>query len=344
LRRDPATVRRQAKRGSSQSDLVEVLEPRTPSHEFTTGSPEAEGTWNYRVIAVDELDESGPESDESGSVKVDRTAPSAPNATTTPPSPYFGPWFKNSVTVGYSGPDVPSVPNDPNLPDGSAGSGVASYTPSHTFSTSGTHNYSGKGDRQRRQRVERDDRPGQGGRDRSDREHQRVPDRGRTAGQQPVAHDIGWRHPLAAEERPERHGRARYEQHRSEAQDRHATDNVDRSASASCTYTVIWDWNGFFRPVDNKDADGDYVLNQAKAGSAIPIKFSLDGPPVPGSNTGQGPSVFAAGYPASNVITCGSSDEVDAIEETATAGSSTLTYDPVADQYVYVWKTLKDWG
>ena len=31
----------------------------------------------------------------------------------------------------------------------------------------------------------------------------------------------------------------------------------------------------------------------------------------------------------------------DAIEQTVTAGASGLTYEPVANQYVYVWKTAK---
>ena len=34
---------------------------------------------------------------------------------------------------------------------------------------------------------------------------------------------------------------------------------------------------------------------------------------------------------------------VDAVEETVTAGGSSLSYDPIADQYVYVWKTEKAW-
>jgi hypothetical protein len=34
----------------------------------------------------------------------------------------------------------------------------------------------------------------------------------------------------------------------------------------------------------------------------------------------------------------------DAVEETLTAGGSTLTYDAVAGQYVYVWKTDKAWA
>jgi len=109
-----------------------------------------------------------------------------------------------------------------------------------------------------------------------------------------------------------------------------ATDNADNWATKTCDYGVIYKWTGFFRPVDNLP-----VLNAAKAGSAIPIKFSLNG--------NQGLGIFAASYPKSAVIACDSTAAVDAIEETVTAGSSSLSYDPLADQYVYVWKTEKTW-
>jgi len=94
---------------------------------------------------------------------------------------------------------------------------------------------------------------------------------------------------------------------------------------------VVYSFSGFFRPVDNTP-----TLNLAKAGSAIPVKFSLSG--------NQGLSIFATGYPKSKEISCDTSALLDAIEATVTAGSSSLSYDPIADQYVYVWKTDKAWA
>jgi hypothetical protein len=108
-----------------------------------------------------------------------------------------------------------------------------------------------------------------------------------------------------------------------------AVDNAGNSGSASVTYNVVYDWTGFFRPVDNLP-----TLNQAKAGSAIPVKFSLQG--------NQGLSIFASGFPQSAPIACDATAPVDGIE-TVTAGNSNLSYDETADQYTYVWKTDKSW-
>ncbi len=91
----------------------------------------------------------------------------------------------------------------------------------------------------------------------------------------------------------------------------------------------LYDFSGFFQPVDNLP-----TLNVVKAGSALPVKFSLGGD--------QGLSIFEAGYPKSQIIECSST--VDSIEQTVTAGSSSLSYDPVTNQYTYVWKTDKTWA
>lgn len=94
--------------------------------------------------------------------------------------------------------------------------------------------------------------------------------------------------------------------------------------------TALYHFTGFFPPINNQP-----TLNIVKAGSAIPVKFSLDGY--------QGMNIFADGYPASGAVTCGSTTE-DAIEQAVTAGSSTLSYNADTDQYVYVWKTDKAWA
>jgi len=118
-----------------------------------------------------------------------------------------------------------------------------------------------------------------------------------------------------------------------------ATDQrgVARPQGAACDIGAFeleapaYDFSGFFRPVDNIP-----TLNLAKAGSAIPVKFSLSG--------NQGLSIFATAYPKWQKINCDTSVPLDIIEETVTAGSSSLSYDPIADQYVYVWKTDRAWA
>lgn len=89
-------------------------------------------------------------------------------------------------------------------------------------------------------------------------------------------------------------------------------------------------FTGFLQPVDNLP-----VVNLAKAGSAIPVVFSLNG--------NQGLTIFIPGFPGSQNQTCTGS-ATDAIEETVTANASGLTYDPLSNQYTYVWKTSKAWA
>jgi len=98
---------------------------------------------------------------------------------------------------------------------------------------------------------------------------------------------------------------------------------------------LLFNFSGFFPPVDNSTTD-NITLNQTKAGSSVPVKFSLGG--------NQGLNIFAANYPASKAISCNAAASIDVLEETATAGSSGLSYDPTTDQYNFVWKTDKAWA
>jgi predicted metallo-beta-lactamase superfamily hydrolase len=109
-----------------------------------------------------------------------------------------------------------------------------------------------------------------------------------------------------------------------------ATDAHGNMATGSFHVNVSYNWSGFFQPIDNLP-----VLNRVKAGSAIPVKFSLGG--------NQGLNIFAAGYPVSTVTACGTTT-TDDVEATVTAGGSSLTYDALANQYIYVWKTDKLWA
>ena len=102
------------------------------------------------------------------------------------------------------------------------------------------------------------------------------------------------------------------------------------SSEVSVSVEAPYDFHGFFQPIDMDK------LNTVRAGSAIPVKFSLSGD--------QGLDIFAAGSPASVAIGCEADEPADAIEQTVTSGRSALSYDATSDQYVYGWKTDKAWS
>lgn len=90
-------------------------------------------------------------------------------------------------------------------------------------------------------------------------------------------------------------------------------------------------FSGFLAPVDPMP-----VVNVVKAGRAVPVKFKLGG--------NRGLDIFADGYPASRQVACDTQSAVSDVEETVTAGGSSLTYDAASDTYTYVWKTSAAWA
>ncbi|HEX8129263.1 MAG TPA: immunoglobulin-like domain-containing protein [Pyrinomonadaceae bacterium] len=109
-----------------------------------------------------------------------------------------------------------------------------------------------------------------------------------------------------------------------------ATDQSGNTSSCSFNVTVHYLFAGFFPPISNLP-----VLNTVKAGSAIPIKFSLSG--------NKGLNIFADDSPASGVVACNSTDPAVDLTEIDTPAASSLTYDAASDRYHYNWKTLKAW-
>ena len=91
-----------------------------------------------------------------------------------------------------------------------------------------------------------------------------------------------------------------------------------------------YNFTGFFSPIDNPP-----VLNEMKAGQAAPVKFSLGG--------NQGLNIFATGSPSSTQVSCASGVPISDVEETETAGQSSLSYDAASDRYKYTWKTESSW-
>lgn len=90
-----------------------------------------------------------------------------------------------------------------------------------------------------------------------------------------------------------------------------------------------YEFGGFEPPVN-----GD-VPNLAAAGSAIPVRFSLGG--------FRGMDIFSAGSPSVHLVSCTTLEPGADVEETVTAGASSLSYDASSDGYTYVWKTHRAW-
>ena len=108
-------------------------------------------------------------------------------------------------------------------------------------------------------------------------------------------------------------------------------DYYESSRQLGLSLQLMYAFTGFFDPVKNTP-----VMNQMNAGRAVPLKFSLGG--------NQGLNIFAANFPQSRRINCDTQLPIDPVEQTTTAGSSSLSYDPATGIYTYVWKTDKAWA
>jgi hypothetical protein len=269
-----------------------------------------------------------------GGINIDKSSPNAPSVSADRASDYAGGggWYKNTVTLSFAGA------GDPDLANGDLGSGVdpASIPLAQTFSSSGPHTASG---------TVKD----LAGNESAARSMTVQVDATKPAVSIncPSSPIILGSSATASWTATDAHSGLATAASGTVALDTTsvgsktataptATDHVGLDSDpTSCSYSVVFDWNGFFQPVDNKDANGSYILNKAKAGSTVPVKFSLAGD--------QGLGIFASGFPQTAPITCAASSS-DAIEEYATGTVSGLKYDAVADQYIYNWKTESKWA
>jgi hypothetical protein len=111
-----------------------------------------------------------------------------------------------------------------------------------------------------------------------------------------------------------------------------ATDHAGNVTTDVFGYYVDhgYSFSGFLAPISTDK------VNQVQAGRAVPVKFSLSGD--------FGLDIMMPGYPSSQVVACQTSDLVDEVDETLSAGSSSLSYDADTDVYTYVWKTQASWA
>ena len=108
-------------------------------------------------------------------------------------------------------------------------------------------------------------------------------------------------------------------------------DTAGNTGSQTASYSVVYDFSGFFSPVANAP-----TMNTARAGGRIALKFSLAG--------NQGLDIFAANSPASQPIDCTSKATVGSATPTTPLGPSGLTYRARSDEYSYTWQTVRTWA
>jgi hypothetical protein len=108
-----------------------------------------------------------------------------------------------------------------------------------------------------------------------------------------------------------------------------ASDVAGNISTSTRSYTVApWVTSGFFQPIDMNG-----VINTVKNGSTVPVKFQVYAGQTQVTDTSK--VTFTA-----SKITCDTSAALDAVEVTATGGTS-LRYDATAGQFIYNWATPK---
>jgi hypothetical protein len=91
---------------------------------------------------------------------------------------------------------------------------------------------------------------------------------------------------------------------------------------------TAWPFTGFLSPIWNTKP------NAAKAGSAVPVKFTLGGD--------RGLAILAAGFPTSVQVACPAGNTPTG-SVGATAAKSGLSYNVLTGVYTYVWETKASW-
>jgi VCBS repeat-containing protein len=290
----------------------------SPSYTFGSGNALAEGTWDFRVKAVDSPD--GAESDFSTAenlVKVDKSAPNAPTLSFATMGQSFKAtvsgvdWYKDSAKIDVADND------DPALADTSDGSGVdADSLLPNPFNV--TQNGTSTASRTVKDNVTNESAAGT--------LQVNVDAANPTLGNCPTAgpflvnsgqHSVG---PISANDGESDIDSANSQLTKSVDTSSTGTktltfmakDNVGHSVTKNCDYTVnTHTFIGFSSPVDNPS-----YMNVMKAGQAVPLKWQLKD---------------ASGNPVTNLqsvtvkvtdTNCTLGTSTDQVEEFATGSSS----------------------
>ena len=325
---------------SDQNAFSDVANVSGSAYHFgSDGAAEAEGTWTYRVIAVDSHGTPSTPSDASSVVVVDKTKPNPPTGHTSPAAAYTDAgsgdhWYKDSVAVSFSDN------GDPALVDGSPGSGVASVTGPAMFgsanvdATSGAFSVDGTA----------------------------IDKAGNVSNATTMAGKVDWQDPTPSfsdcptapvllNSAQSVHWSARDPAPSSGLASAASgsvvldtgtagshtvsspapTDNVGHTgAAAQCTYTVNYTFSSFLDPIKSPP-----TINTGAANSTDPVKWRLTD-----ANRQYTTALSAIKSITYKPTDCGlfTTDPTGGRNAAATGGT-TLRYDPAANQYIYNWKT-----
>jgi hypothetical protein len=111
-------------------------------------------------------------------------------------------------------------------------------------------------------------------------------------------------------------------------------DVAGNSASLTSNYSVHYVFSGFGNPIGPIP-----MMNVSNAGRTVPVKYSLQN--AQGSFISSLTSFVSL---VSGPVGCDASVPGVLAEETHAAGSATIRYDAVSNQFIYNWKTDKSWA
>ena len=113
-----------------------------------------------------------------------------------------------------------------------------------------------------------------------------------------------------------------------------AADRADNTASSSHVYAVHYGFSGFGAPLGGAPFDA----HVAQAGQALPVKYSLRD--AHGASIADLRSVVEL---SSSAVGC-TATSPGALSEPAVGAGGGLRYDAAAGQFVFVWRTSRDWA
>ena len=109
-----------------------------------------------------------------------------------------------------------------------------------------------------------------------------------------------------------------------------ATDAANNESSETVDYSVVYPFAGLFAPMANMP-----VTNVIKAGTTVPVRFSLGGD--------RGMTIFESSYPRTRQGSCRPGG-TNTVKESLPKTAPTLTYDATSGRYTYALATEKSWA